>query len=196
MRENLFADSVAARTNFAARKIRLQRSLLGGILVLMITSNTVLVLKLYNLETITRLVPTITSEQIISEKFVSDEALKARAKELVWLLFSMKKENVDEVSSQILKMVDNACVDDFKQQIEELSTDIKDKNYRYVFSAIGYEFDNNNFTVKVQGSLETYMAGKQLLEIYKEYLVSFINRGGVLMLKSFEELKEKKDESN
>ena len=61
---------------------------------------------------------------------------------------------------------------------------------------VGYEFDNQNFTVKVQGQLETFMAGKQLSESYKEYLISFINRGGVLMLKSFEEIKEKENESN
>jgi type IV conjugative transfer system protein TraE len=173
-------------------KIRLQRNLLGAVLVLMIAGNLILAIKLYNQETITRLVPTITSEQIISEKFVNDEALKARAKELIWLIFSMKKENVDAISAEILKLVDNAYIDDFKQQIEELSTDIEDKNYRYVFNTIGYEFDNHNFTVKVHGQLETYMAGKQLSEVYKEYLISFINRGGVLMLKSFEEIKEEK----
>ena len=196
MRENLFARSVRSRMDLMIKKIRLQRNLLGGVLVLMIAGNLILALKLYTQETITRLLPTITSEQIISEKFANDEALKARAKELIWLLFSMKKENVDEISAQILKLVDNACIDDFKQQIEELSADIEDKNYRYVFTTVGYEFDNQNFTVKVQGQLETFMAGKQLSESYKEYLISFINRGGVLMLKSFEEIKEKENESN
>lgn len=196
MRENLFASSFQGRVNLMTKKLRLQRNLLLLITGTMIISNSVLIVKLYNQETITRLVPTITSEQIISEKFVNDEALKARAKELIWLLFSMKKENVDEISAQVLKLVDNACIDDFKQQIQELSTDIEDKNYRYVFTTIGYEFDNHNFTVKVQGQLETYMAGKQLSESYKEYLISFINRGGVLMLKSFEEIKEQKNESN
>ena len=193
MRENLFADSVASRTNLATRKLRLQRNILVLFTGVMIASNAVLAIKLHNQQTIIRLVPTITDEQIISERYVNDEALKARAKELIWLLFSMKKENVDELSAQILKLVDNVHIDDFKQQIEELSADIKDKNYRYVFTTVGYEFNNQNFTVKVQGQLETYMAGKQLSENYKEYLVSFINRGGVLMLKSFEELKEEQE---
>lgn len=137
MRENLFANSVSNRMDLMTKKIRLQRNLIGGLLALMIASNAVLSIKLYHQETITRLVPTITSEQIISEKYVNDEALKARAKELTWLLFSMKKENVDEISAQVLKLVDNACLDDFKQQIAELSLDIKDKNYRYVFTTIG-----------------------------------------------------------
>jgi type IV conjugative transfer system protein TraE len=189
MKENLFANSFAARMNVTAKKLRLQRNMLLLVTGVMIVSNSVLTIKLYNQETITRLVPTITNEQIISENFVNDEALRARAKELVWLLFSMKKENVDLISTEILKQVDNAFVDDFKQQIEELSTDIGDKNYRYVFNIVGYEFDNHNFTVKVQGHLETYMAGKQLLDAYKEYLISYINRGGVLMVKSFEEIK-------
>ena len=115
---------------------------------------------------------------------------------MIWLIFSMKKENVDEVSADVLRQVDNAYIDDFKQQIAELSADIQDKNYRYVFRTIGYEFDNQNFTVKVQGHLETFMAGKQLSEIYKEYFISFINRGGVLTVKSFEEMKEASNEHN
>lgn len=196
MRENLFANSFGERMSLTVKKLRLQRNLLLLIAGIMITGNSVLAVKLYNQETITRLLPTITAEQIISEKFVNDEALRARVKELIWLLFSMKRENVDEVSAQILRLVDNAYVDDFKQQIEKLSTDIEDKNYRYIFTTNGYEFDNHNFTVKVQGQLETYMAGKQLSEIYKEYLVTFINRGGVLTVKSFEEIKEKENESN
>ena len=195
MKENLFANSFGVRMNLTVKKLRLQRNLLLLITGAMIISNSVLVVKLYNQETITRLVPTITAEQIISEKFVNDEALRERAKELIWLVFSMKKENVDEIYAEILRQVDNAYIDDFKQQIQELSTDIEDKNYRYVFSTIGYEFDNQNFTVKAQGNLETFMAGKQLSEIYKEYLISFINRGGVLTIKSFEELRGTENES-
>ena len=196
MKENLFANSLGVRMNLTVKKLRLQRNIVLIITVMVMINNVLIAVKLYNQEIITRLVPTITAEQIISEKYVNDEALKARAKELIWLIFSMKKENVDEVSADVLRQVDNAYIDDFKQQIAELSADIQDKNYRYVFRTIGYEFDNQNFTVKVQGHLETFMAGKQLSEIYKEYFISFINRGGVLTVKSFEEMKEASNEHN
>ncbi len=170
------------------RKLRLQRNILGVIILCMIISNTILAIKINAIKTVTRLVPTLTAEQIISEDFVSEEALRVRTREVVWLLFSMKKENVDINSAALLKLVDNACIDSFKKQIENLASDISIKNYRYVFTEQGYEFDNHKFIVKVKGNLETYMAGKQLSEIYKEYLITFLNRGGVLTVKSFEEV--------
>lgn len=171
-------------------KLRLQRNILIFISGLMILSNCLLVIKINNLKIITRLIPTITHEQLISENFVNDEALRVRAKEIIWLLFSMKKENVDVISSSIIKQVDNSFVDDFKKQIDELALDIKNKNYRYVFEdSQGYEFDNHKFMVKVKGNLATYMAGKQISEKPCEYLISFINKGGMLTLKSFEEEK-------
>ncbi len=172
------------------RKLRLQRNILSIIILCLIVSNTVLALKLHSIKTITRLVPTINAEQIISEDFVNDEALRVRAREVIWLLFSMKKENVDINSAALLRLVDNACIDNFKKQIENLASDISNKNYRYVFTEQGYEFDNHKFTVKVKGYLETYMAGKQLSEIYKKYLITFLNRGGVLTVKSFEEVND------
>lgn len=172
------------------RKLRLQRNMLGIIILYLIISNTILALKLHSIKTITRLVPTLAAEQITSEDYVNDEALRVRAKEVMWLLFSMKKENVDINSAVLLRLVDNACIDSFKKQIENLASDISNKNYRYVFNEQGYEFDNHKFTVKVKGYLETYMAGKQLSESYKEYLITFLNRGGVLTVKSFEEVKD------
>jgi hypothetical protein len=48
------------------------------------------------------------------------------------------------------------------------------------------------FTVKIKGYIETYLAGQQLESKYKEYLMSFFNRAGVLTLKSFEEVKSDK----
>ena len=179
----------------AVKKFRLQRNILLILAGALTISNVALSLKVHSEQVITRLVPTITSEQIISAEYTNDEALKVRARELIWLLFSMKKENVDELSAQILKLVDNACIDDFRDQINSLSLDIKNKNYRYVFNTVGYVFDNHSFTVKVQGFLEAYMAGKQLSEDYKEYKIAFINRGGVLMLKSFEEVFESENQS-
>lgn len=172
------------------RKLRLQRNILGLVILCLIISNTILALKFHSIKTITRLVPTLTAEQIISEDYVNDEALRVRAREVMWLLFSMKKENADINSAALLRLVDNAFIDNFKKQISTLSEDISIKNYRYVFTEQGYEFDNHKFTVNVKGYLETYMAGKQLSEYYKEYLITFLNRGGVLTVKSFEEVKD------
>jgi hypothetical protein len=127
------------------RKLRLQRNILLGTLNLMMLSNVLLAVKLYSQEVITRLIPTIEQEQIIGSSYVNDAALKARAEQILYLLFSMKKENVEFVSSSLLKAVDNASYEEFKKQIDTLADDIKARNYRYIFSDIqGYEFDNYN----------------------------------------------------
>lgn len=170
----------------ALKKLRLQRNLLIGALSIMIVSNSLLVAKLYNQDIVTRLLPTIESEQIISSSFASDSALKSRAEQILYLLFSMKPENVEQVSSILLKQVDNSTYDEFKKQINVLAEDIKTKNYRYVFDSSAYEFDNHNYTVKVKGSLETYLSGKLLESQNKEYLLSFFNRSGVLTLNNLE----------
>ena len=168
------------------RKLRLQRNLLAGLLTVMIVSNSLLVLKIYNQDIITRLLPTLESEQIIGSSFASDAALKSRAEQILYLLFSMKRENVDQVSAALLKQVDNSTYDEFKKQIDVLAEDIKTRNYRYVFDATSYEFDNDNYTIKIKGYLETYLSGKLLETQNKEYFVSFFNRGGVLTLKNLE----------
>ena len=171
------------------KKLRLQRNILLGFMVINIATNSVLALKLYNVDTLTRLVPTIEQTQEISSSYVNDAALKARTEQIIYLLFSMKKENVDAVTSALLKQVDNAAYDTFKKKIDLLAEDIKAKNYRYIFTDIqAFEFDNLNFTVKVKGYLETYLAGKQLNNGIKIYQISFFNRGGVLTLKGFEEV--------
>ena len=171
------------------KKIRLQRNILLGLVVINMATNALLAVKLYNVDTVTRLIPTIEQTQEISSSYVNDAALRARTEQIIYLLFSMKKENVDSVTTALLKQVDNAAYDTFKKKIDLLAEDIKAKNYRYVFTDIqSYEFDNLNFTVKVKGYLETYLAGKQLNSELKEYLISFFNRGGILTLKNFEEV--------
>jgi conjugal transfer pilus assembly protein TraE len=168
------------------KKLRLQRNLLIGALGIMVVSNSLLAVKLYNQDIVTRLLPTIESEQIISSSFASDSALKSRAEQILYLLFSMKPENVEQVSAALLKQVDNSTYDEFKKQINVLAEDIRTKNYRYVFDITAYEFDNHNYTVKVKGSLETYLSGKLLETKAREYLISFFNRGGVLTLNNLE----------
>ncbi|AIL66160.1 type IV conjugative transfer system protein TraE (plasmid) [Rickettsiales bacterium Ac37b] len=175
------------------RKLRLQRNVLVCILGVMIISNSLLSLRIYSQDTVTRLVPTIDLEQIIGSKFVNDAALKARGDEIIGLIFSMRKDNAELIANQVLKQVDSSGYDDFKHNIEELVEDIRTRNYRYIFaSSQGYEFDNHEPSVKVKGYLEGYIGGKCVSNSYKEYLISFYNRGGVLTLKSFSEVKDAK----
>lgn len=172
------------------KRLRLQKNILSLALAITLLSNLILALKLYNQEIITRNLPIVDQEFIISGDYINDEALKLKADQMLSLLFSMKKENVAKVSTSIMRQVDGQYHNEFKTKIAELAKDIATRDYRYIFTDIqGYEFDNFNFTVKVKGYLETYLAGKQIDSRYKEYLLSFTNKTGLIFLKSFDEVK-------
>jgi len=177
-----------------SRKLRLERNILLSIAVLLITSNCLLSFKLIKQEVTTRNLPITEQELIISNNFVNNAALKLRADQILNLLFSMKKENVARVTAHLLMQVDNEFYPEIKQQIEILSEDIKQRGYRYIFSDIlAYEYDNYNFSVKVKGHLETYLADKRINTQMKEYLLQFSNSSGIINLKSFEEIKDTKE---
>lgn len=172
------------------KNIELQRNILLGYSALLLASNLLLSIKIYSTEVITRNIPLVDQELIVSDSYINDAALKIRADQILYLLFSMKKENVSLVTNNLLKSVDNEFYPEFKRKIAILSEDIVKRDYRYVFSDIqAYEYDNYKCTVKVTGYLDTYLSDKRISSNQKQFLLSFSNRSGIINLKSFEEVK-------
>jgi hypothetical protein len=172
------------------KKLRLQKNILLAGMSVMIFANSLLALKLYNQEIITRNLPITDQELVISKYYISDAALKIRAEQILILLFSIKKQNVVEVTNALLKQVDNEYYEKFKEQINKLAEDIASRDYRYVFGDIqAYEYDNYNWTIKISGYLDTYLSDKRIDSKQKQYLLSFTNTSGIINLKSFEEIK-------
>ena len=170
--------------------IKLQRNILLGSSCMMLVANTLLALKLYTAETITRNLPITDQELVISKNYINDAALKIRADQIISLLFSMKKENVSSVKTALLRQVDNELYEEFKLKITKLAEDIELRDYRYIFGDIQeYEYDNYNWTVKISGYLDTYLSDKRIASEAKQYLLSFTNRSGIINLKAFEEIK-------
>ncbi len=175
------------------KRLRLQKNILLATSIAMLVTNSLLALKLYNQEIITRNLPITDQELIISNSYINDAALKLRADQLLSLIFSMKKENASSVSKALMKQVDGEFHESFKVKLEKLKEDIMLRGYRYIFNDIqGYEYDNYNFSVRVKGYLETYLGGKQIANDDKEYLLTFTNKSGIINLKSFEEVKNDK----
>ncbi len=171
--------------------LKLQRNILLASSAVMIIANSLLALKLYNQEIITRNLPITEAELVISKNYINDAALKIRADQIISLLFSMKKENVAVVTDSLLRQVDNEFYEDFKSKIKKLADDIANRDYRYVFGDIqGYEYDNYKWTVKVSGHLDTYLSDKRIANQAKQYLLSFTNKSGIINLKLFEEIKD------
>ncbi|WP_039459118.1 TraE/TraK family type IV conjugative transfer system protein [Candidatus Jidaibacter acanthamoebae] len=175
-------------------KLRLQRNVLVLCMATMLISNVMLAVKLNNQEKIVILVPTLDKELAVGTGFVSEEYLKLRAEQIIYLLFSLRKENIEYVKQGLLKQIDSQSYQEFKAQLEKLSLDIKERGYFYIFNDIQkFEIDSKDLNVKVSGYLETYLGNSRIDRKFKEYEVSFVNRGGVVNLKSFSEVKNEKN---
>lgn len=177
------------------KNLELQRNILLGSSALLLAANVLLSIKIYSTEIITRNIPFVDQELIVSDSYINDAALKIKADQVLSLLFSMKKENVNLVTNNLLRSVDNEFYLEFKNKIEILAEDIHKRDYRYVFGDIkSYEFDNYKWTVKVSGFLDTYLSDKRIASNQKQYLLKFTNKSGIINLKSFEEIKNGKED--
>jgi len=76
----------------ARNLLRLKRNLTLALVVIITTSNLLLAIKLYTIQQIIILVPTIDRQLKVGSNFVSSDYLKLRAEQIVYLLFSMKNE--------------------------------------------------------------------------------------------------------
>lgn len=177
------------------KNIELQRNILLASSSLLLIANVLLSLKIYSTEIVTRNIPIVEQEFVISDSYINDAALKIKADQILSLLFSMKKENVSLITNNLLRQVDNEFYLEFKGKIELLAEDIQKRDYRYVFGDIkSYECDNYKWTVKVTGFLDTYLSDKRIASNQKQYLLSFSNKSGIINLKSFEEIKNDKED--
>ena len=173
--------------------LRLQRNILLGIVSGLFISNSMLAIKLYHQQTMVILVPTIENELKVSNDFVSDEYLKLRAEQITNLLFSIRGENSTYVTKELLKQVDSSNFAKFRAQIDSLAEDISLRGYRYWFTDVQkLEINNQELTVKITGSLETYLGERQINRELKTYELKFKNRNGLVNLETFREVKDKK----
>lgn len=175
------------------RNLRLQRNILVGGLVLMVTSNTLLSLQLGKQTQTTILVPTLGTQLEIGTAHVSEEYLRLRAGEVITLLFSLNATNSESILQLLLKQVANPARSEFQKQVEMLAADIKERKYYYHFGDIqGYKINSKHLKVTVQGYLETYFNDKRISRKYKEYEIAFVNNGGIVLLSSFGEVNDAK----
>ncbi len=159
--------------------------------LLMLISNFVLILILYQKDTTTVLVPSIENEFVISSKFASKDYLKLRALEVHQLLFGMNRENASKIRERLVLCVDNKLRSKFVKQVDTLIEDIKQKDYHYSFSDITeYAINTKDYQVKISGYLETFIDDSRVSKEHKTYLYEFINRGGLILLYSFKEVRD------
>lgn len=169
-------------------RFRLQRNLLIAVCGILLISNMFLAVMLWRKQEFTVLLPTIDSKLVVGSKYVSDEYLKLRADQVIDLLFNIRKETMQYYIQEVLKQCGSKEKQEFEKQLEQLTKDIKQKGYYYVFAEDAYEIDNQNLCVTISGYLETYLDQAQINRVYKSYKLGFVNNSGLVMLTSFEEV--------
>ncbi len=172
-------------------KIRLQRNLLVVVLALSIISNAMLSYVICTQNQKTIIIPSIAAEYEISDNYVSNNYLKNLTIEINNLLFSLNNENVDNISSSLLKLVAPEASEKFKGSLAILTEDIKRRNIRNYFTDIvNYKVDNNKLVVEVSGYLESFIEDQRISREYKSYRYFFQNKSGLVKLISFTEVKD------
>jgi len=170
------------------RTLRFQRNILLFLSFVLLFANLMLSIKLVRSEVRTVLVPTIDRELVIGTASVSPDYLQVRAEQIVSLLFNLRNETHEYAISQILRQCDSAHVKEFKEQLEILTKDVKQKGYYYTFYATRYDIDTQSLRVTFIGDLDTYVNDKKIQTNPKAYTLGFVNHNGILNLISFEEV--------
>lgn len=169
--------------------IRIQRNLLLIFAVFIVIANTLLAVGIYSQKKLVVMVPTLDKEIVIGTNYVSEDYLLLRAEQISSLLFNIREENYLYNRNQLLNQVASNSKEDFKAQLEEFISDVKQKKYYYVFSKQASEIDNQNLTVTFLGYLETYLIDRKISSQLRSFRFSFVNNGGIVTLTSFEEVK-------
>ena len=167
--------------------LRLQRNVLLALSSILLGVNALLALKLVKSEAMTILVPTIDKELVIGTRSVSPDYLQVRAEQIVNLLFSIRNETHEYAISQILRQCDSSRVKEFKEHLETLTKDVKQKGYYYTFYVTRYDIDTQSLRVTFTGDLDTYVNDKRIQRSTRAYTLGFVNHSGILNLISFEE---------
>ena len=115
--------------NEMSYKIRLQRNILIVVLVLSIISNAMLSYVICTQNQKTIIIPSIAAEYEISDNYVSNNYLKNLTIEINNLLFSLNNENVDNISSSLLKLVAPEAAERFKGESCYLNRRYQKKKY-------------------------------------------------------------------
>jgi conjugal transfer pilus assembly protein TraE len=169
--------------------VRIQRNLLLIVTIFIVIANTVLAVGIYSQKKLVVMVPTLDKEITIGTNYVSEDYLLLRAEQISGLLFNIREDNYLYNQNQLLNQIASQNKEDFKAQLEEFISDVKQKKYYYVFNKQSSEIDNQSLTVTFSGYLETYLIDKKISSQIRTFQFFFVNNGGIVTLTSFEEVK-------
>lgn len=173
--------------------IRLQRNLLFVSTTLLLMVNVPLAQKALSTEKMIVMVPTLDKEISIGVNYVSEDYLLMRAEQIIQLIFNIREDSYSYHQQQLLKQVASNDLQEFKSQIEEFVSDVKQKKYYYVFSKRSHKIDNQNLNVTFNGTLDTYLGDKKISSSDKSFQVEFSNNNGNVTLISFAEIQNVKE---
>ena len=172
-----------------------QRNLLLVVTGMLLASNIALSTYINFQDTRIVIVPAQVSKSFeISNKWVSSEYLELMSRDVVHSLLNLTTDNVGYFEEALLKIAHPKFHGELKQQLSELTQDVRKRGVRIHFSISEIETDKTNLVAEVTGYLDTYVGLRKTSMEIKKFIVGFDYTGARLMLTKFYEVEEEKNE--
>lgn len=179
------------------KNLMLQRNILAGVCVISLVSNLILASCVFMQERQTYIIPAhFNKDMVLSNKRLSISYLEEISVFYLDLLLGLNESNINYNTSLLLRHIHP----DFYNQISKFLNEEKKryKEYRLSthFKLTKLEVDDKNLIVDASGILTSYFGESGKSSDLVNYRLEYDYSGGVLTIKNFTILKEKKEDDN
>lgn len=179
------------------KNLILQRNILAGVCVISLVSNLILASCVFMQERQTYIIPAhFNKDMVLSNKRLSISYLEEISVFYLDLLLGLNESNINYNTSLLLRHIHP----DFYNQISKFLNEEKKryKEYRLSthFKLTKLEVDDKNLIVDASGILTSYFGESGKSSDLVNYRLEYDYSGGVLTIKNFTILKEKKEDDN
>lgn len=179
------------------KNLILQRNILAGVCVISLVSNLILASCVFMQERQTYIIPAhFNKDMVLSNKRLSISYLEEISVFYLDLLLGLNESNINYNTSLLLRHIHP----DFYNQISKFLNEEKKryKEYRLSthFKLTKLEVDDKNLIVDASGILTSYFGESGKSSDLVNYRLEYDYSGGVLTIKNFIILKEKKEDDN
>lgn len=161
----------------------------SGICLILLISNLLLSFYLFRVDSKTILLPSqATKEFYVTEKSVSEEYLELHARDIANTILNLNLNNYQYSADSILKITHPAYYPKIKQELAELSIDIKERNVSLHFMINSMNIKPSKLIADVSGVLKTKVGTETVKETQKTYRIVFDYSYSFLSLIEFYEV--------
>lgn len=171
------------------KQLEYHRILLSVVGALLLIINLLLSLYIFLQDKQTIIVPSfIPREFNVTTKTASSEYIELMARDIAMQVLNLTQENYEYTKNSLLRIAHPTSYGQLKTQLDELATDIRDRNLSINFTISNIVVDQEGQSAQVSGYLETKVGSKTVSRDLKTYSILFSYVAGTLTLRNFFEV--------